>query len=122
MLRFSYQLARGAEGDDAAAERCLEFPACAPCPTFPDCDPVVFFKNCYQPVEEGVFTTGTAFVMKGGVDLQVPGASRPGVTGEPFDCETWQLGDGPGRLVLGLADFDDTVALDTAAALRLSDR
>jgi len=123
-VRFMFQQARAAEGADASPKRCLEFPECpAACPEFPEC-PVGEFKNCYQPLQEGVFTTGTAFVLKGDVDLQAPGNPLPpaGLTGEPFDCASWQVGDGPGRIVIPLTDYDDLLAKDTAAGLRLSDR
>jgi len=122
-LRVMYQVARASEGDNANQDACLTFPECEACPTFPNC-PVSLTKNCYQPLEEGVFTTGTANVTKGSIVLQLPGdpTPPPGVTGEPFDCATWQVGDGPGRLVFPLTDYDNELVGDTTAAIRLSDR
>lgn len=123
VLRVEYQLARASEGDNANQDACLTFPECEPCTNFPNC-PSEQVKNCYQPRETAVFTTGTTTVMKGDIKLQVPGdpLPPPGVTGEPFDCSNFQMGDGPGRLVLGQVDYDDELVGDTAAALRLSDK
>jgi len=122
-LRMMYQLARVSEGENANQNACLTLPECGPCPTFPNC-PINLIKDCYQPPELGVFSTGTVNVTKGDVVLQLPGdpLPPPGVPGEPFDCATWQVSDGPGRLVLPQADFDNELVGDTAAAIRLSDQ
>ena len=115
LLRISFQQMRASEGPNADPKFCLSAPECGPTDA----------RNCYEPAAQGVLTTGTAFVEKGERMLRLPSTAGqepvPGLMGEPFDCTTWQRGDGPGRLVLPLTDFDPAFG-NTAAALRLSDR
>jgi len=116
-LRVSYQLMRTSEGTETSRPgACLEGPLCGPGDV----------KDCYQPVEETILTTGTAFVEKGDVALRQRSAGGqppppPGISGEPFDCATWQVSGGPGRLVTGLVDYD-TLVKDTASGIRWSDQ
>jgi hypothetical protein len=110
ILRVVQQQARINEGPDANPQTCSILPDCAPGET----------RNCYEPPFEVAWTTGTAFATKGETDLLVVGSEGLGVTGQPFDCDNWQVEDGPGRLVQGLVDFDP-IASNVASGVAVSD-
>jgi hypothetical protein len=61
-----------------------------------------------------VYTTANFLARKGVVQV-----SR---SGENFDCASWMTSDGPGMLVTGDVDFDDTAGGNVASITRLADR
>lgn len=112
LLRFVQQLGRIRQASNPRYETCFTLPECGPGEN----------RDCYRPRQEVMFTTGTAFGMKGATPLLNP-ALTEGVTGEPFDCGSWTSADGPGRLVQGFIETDIAAAptFDVSAALRLDD-
>lgn len=113
LLRVVQQLGRIDQGSDPRYETCF---------TLPECEEGQV-KDCYRPRQEVIFTTGTAFGMKGATPM-LDSDLEEGVTGEPFECGVgWTMSDGPGRLVQGLIDYDTNAAptFDVSTALRLAD-
>ncbi len=112
MIRAVQQLGRIDQGSDPRYETCLTLPECEPGQT----------TDCYRPRQEIIFTTGTAFGSKGATPLLNPTLTE-GVTGEPFDCNSWTTTDGPGQLVQGFIDTDTRAppTFDVATGLRIDD-
>ncbi len=110
-LRVTQQQGRIMQASDPRYETCFNLPECGPGERF----------DCYRPVQEVAFTTGTVFGSKGDTPLWAGPGGPEGLSGEPFDCGAgWTQTDGPGQLVQGLADFDETGG-NVATAFRIDD-
>lgn len=122
VLRVRQQQGRIKQSSSPNYETCFTLPEC-PGPDEPVDNEDDRRFDCYRPAQDVIYTTGTAFGMKGLTPL-LNADGGEGVSGEPFECGlAWTVTDGPGMLVQGLVDNDANAPppRDVATALRISD-